>query len=77
MREGNDWGRCRATLEIALRPFELLVAEIAEAAGLQVDTLTRPITSSERKHLGSDHEAECLRSLEVDDQFELGRLFDP
>src|SRR3984893_14157094 len=37
VREDDDRGRCRAALEVALQPFELLVAEIAQAAGLEID----------------------------------------
>ena len=39
MREDDDRGRCRATLEVVLQPFELLVAEIAQAAGLEIDDI--------------------------------------
>src|SRR5262249_834237 len=39
VREDDDRGRCRATLEVALQPFELLVAEIAQAAGLEIDNV--------------------------------------
>src|SRR5258708_17421527 len=33
----DDRGRCRAALEVALQPFELLVAEIPQASGLEID----------------------------------------
>src|SRR5262249_13746842 len=37
VREDDDRGRCRAALEVALQPFELLVAAIAHAGGLEID----------------------------------------
>src|SRR6266446_6382268 len=37
VREHDDRGRCRAALKVVLQPFELLVAEIAQAAGLEID----------------------------------------
>src|SRR5262249_43381006 len=39
VREDDDRGRCRPALEVALQPFELLVAEIAQAAGLEIDNV--------------------------------------
>ncbi|WP_204310823.1 hypothetical protein, partial [Escherichia coli] len=37
MGEQHDRGRLRTALEVVLQPFQLLVAEIAEAAALEVD----------------------------------------
>ena len=37
MREDDDRGRRGAPLEVVLQPFELVVAEIAQAAGLEID----------------------------------------
>ena len=37
MREDDDRSRCRPALEVVLQPFELLVAEIAQSAGLEID----------------------------------------
>src|SRR5215467_10562588 len=35
--EDDNWRRRRAFLEVVLQPFELVVAEIAQAAGLEID----------------------------------------
>ena len=37
VREHDDRGRCRAALKVVLEPFELLVAEIPQASGLEID----------------------------------------
>src|SRR5512144_2253767 len=37
MREDDNRGRYRPALEVGLEPCELVVAEIAQASGLQVD----------------------------------------
>src|SRR5262249_42920243 len=37
VREDDDRGRCRPALEVALQPFGLLVPEIAQPAGLEID----------------------------------------
>jgi hypothetical protein len=38
LSEDDDRGRRRAALEVALQPFELLVAEIAQPTGLEIDS---------------------------------------
>src|ERR1700730_899753 len=35
--EDDDRGRCRPALEVALQPFELLIAEIAQPASVEID----------------------------------------
>src|SRR5262249_26940678 len=39
VREDDDRGRCRPALEVVLQPFELLVAEIAQSASLEIDNV--------------------------------------
>src|SRR5215472_16894517 len=39
VREDDDRSRCPPDLEVALQPFELLVAEIAQAAGLEINNV--------------------------------------
>src|SRR5215472_11004323 len=39
VREDDDRSRCPPALEVVLQPFELLVAEIAQAAGLEIDNV--------------------------------------
>src|SRR5262249_50774941 len=39
VREDDDRGRCRPALQVTLQPFELLISEIAQAAGLETDNV--------------------------------------
>src|SRR5262249_44791315 len=37
VREDDDRGRCRAAFEVIPQPFQLLIAEIAQPAGLEIE----------------------------------------